>query len=76
MSLQGLQVGIFLASGLLLMLLGVVIFQESPGRRLNRVTAAMLFFGGLGVRLFPHGSRYDGLTRVGRRSAHLAAEPA
>ncbi len=30
------------------MLLGVMIFRESPGRRLNRVTAAMLFFGGLG----------------------------
>jgi sigma-B regulation protein RsbU (phosphoserine phosphatase) len=48
MSAQGLQVGIFLAGGLLLMLLGVVIFQENPTRRLNRVTAAMLFFGGLG----------------------------
>jgi serine phosphatase RsbU (regulator of sigma subunit) len=48
MPAQGLQVGIFLAGGLLLMLLGMVIFQENPGRRLNRVTAAMLFFGGLG----------------------------
>jgi serine phosphatase RsbU (regulator of sigma subunit) len=48
MPAQGLQVGIFLAGGLLLMLLGMVIYQENPGRRLNRVTAAMLFFGGLG----------------------------
>ena len=48
MSVVGLQVGIFLAGGLLLMLLGVVIFRENPGRRLNRVTGAMLFFGGLG----------------------------
>ncbi len=30
------------------MLLGSVIFRENPGMRLNRVTAAMLFLGGLG----------------------------
>ncbi|GEM_PF-177604 len=51
MSLHGLQVGIFLASGLLLILLGVVIVREGPGRRLNRTTAAMLIFGGLGSLL-------------------------
>lgn len=64
MSLQGLQVGIFLASGLLLMLLGVVIFRENPGRRLNRVTAAMLFFGGLGALMGALGSSLVGTTAV------------
>lgn len=48
MTAQGLQVGIFLAGGLLLMLLGLVIFRENPTRQLNRITAIMLFFGGLG----------------------------
>jgi hypothetical protein len=56
MSSEGLQVGIFLAGGLLLMLLGVVIFRENPGRRLNRITAAMLFFAGLGSLLAAIGS--------------------
>ncbi|MFO7768310.1 MAG: PP2C family protein-serine/threonine phosphatase [bacterium] len=48
MTVQGLQVGVFLAGGLLLMLLGLVIFREDPSRQLNRITAVMLFFGGIG----------------------------
>jgi len=56
MPFQRLQVGIFLASGLLLMLLGSVIFREGTGRRLNRVTATMLFFGGLGALMSALGS--------------------
>ncbi len=56
MPIERLQVGIFLASGLLLMLLGSVIFREGTGRRLNRVTAAMLFFGGLGALMSALGS--------------------
>lgn len=60
MPLQRLQVGIFLASGLLLMLLGSVIFREGTGRRLNRVTAAMLFFGGLGALMSALGSTLTG----------------
>jgi sigma-B regulation protein RsbU (phosphoserine phosphatase) len=38
---------IFLASGLILFVLAVVIFRENPGGRLNRVVAAMLLFAGI-----------------------------
>ena len=61
MSVAGLQVGIFLAGGLLLMLLGVVIFREDTTRRLNRVTAAMLFFAGFGSMIAAIGASLAGM---------------
>src|SRR5213593_1565291 len=33
----------------LVFLLGLVIFRENPGQRLNRLVALMLFFGGFGA---------------------------
>lgn len=70
MSLEGLQVGIFLAGGLLLMLLGSVIFRENPGKRLNRVTAAMLFWGGLGSLMGAAGASLgDALTAQAANAA-------
>ena len=71
MSLHGLQVGIFLASGLLLVLLGVVIVREGPGRRLNRTTATMLIFGGLGSLIGALGA-----SLVGPDAAGAAADTA
>lgn len=38
---------IFLASGLILFVLAVIIYRENPGNRLNRVVAAMLSFAGI-----------------------------
>ncbi len=74
MSLHGLQVGIFLASGLLLVLLGVMIVKEDPGRRLNRTTAAMLIFGGLGSLMGALGASL--VTPEAAAAAGAAAEAA
>jgi sigma-B regulation protein RsbU (phosphoserine phosphatase) len=38
---------IYLASGLILFMLAVIIVRENPGNRLNRVVAMMLFFAGV-----------------------------
>jgi len=38
-----------LCLGGLVFLLGLVIFRENPGQRLNRLVALMLFFGGFGA---------------------------
>ncbi|NNE09566.1 MAG: hypothetical protein HKN20_13480, partial [Gemmatimonadetes bacterium] len=39
---------LYLACGGAILLLGVLVLRASPGERLNRITAAMMFFGGLG----------------------------
>ncbi len=38
---------VYLASGLILFVLAVIILRENPGHRLNRVVSAMLFFAGI-----------------------------
>lgn len=43
--------GVYVAVGLLSTLLGLVILRENSGARLNRVTALMLFFAGVGAVL-------------------------
>jgi hypothetical protein len=40
-----------LCLGGLVFLLGLLIFRENPGQRLNRLVALMLFFGGFGAVL-------------------------
>ena len=40
-----------LSLGGLVLLLGLVIFRENPGQRLNRLVALTLFFGGVGAML-------------------------
>ncbi len=42
---------VYLFVGVLTTLLGLVILRESPSTRLNRVTALMLFFAGVGALL-------------------------
>jgi len=51
--------GIYMAGGLALFLLGMVIYRENPGERVNRVTGIMMFFGGLGPLLGALGAVID-----------------
>ena len=51
--------GIYMAGGLALFLLGMVIYRENPGERVNRVTSIMMFFGGLGPLLGALGAVID-----------------
>ena len=47
---------IYLAGGVALFLLGLVILRENPRERINRVTSTMMFFGGLGPILGAFGT--------------------
>lgn len=46
----------YMAVGVTLYLLGLVILRENPRQRINRVTSTMLFFGGLGPLLGAFGT--------------------
>ncbi len=48
MSLDLLGASLYLACGGAVFLLGVLVLRESPGSRLHRITATMMFFGGFG----------------------------
>jgi serine phosphatase RsbU (regulator of sigma subunit) len=48
MNFQLLVGGIYLACGIILFFLGVIILRENAQNRINRVTSLMLFFAGLG----------------------------
>ena len=49
MSWSAFGTGVYLASSVFLFLLGMVILRENFHSRVNRATAIMLFFGGLGA---------------------------
>ena len=51
MDYESLLATVYLFVGVLTTLLGLVILRESAGTRLNRVTALMLFFAGIGALL-------------------------
>jgi sigma-B regulation protein RsbU (phosphoserine phosphatase) len=59
---------VYLFIGVLTTLLGLVLFRENPGVRLNRVTALMLVFAGVGAVL---GASSLMVQRVGSESALL-----
>lgn len=48
MSVDLLGAFLYLGCGISICLLSLLILRQSPGERLHRITAAMLFFGGLG----------------------------